>query len=65
MKLLVQYDPLKNVFIKVGERAVICPIDHQSRYVCNYLPVITTKVISYDVVTGEFETMNTRYIPKE
>ncbi|MBC8737101.1 hypothetical protein F6X40_09800 [Paraburkholderia sp. UCT31] len=49
---------------KVGQSAVVLPVDHQSPLVSNTKYVRTSVVLAYDTVTGEFETCNTRYQPR-
>lgn len=49
--------------IRVGEGAIVLPIDHPNRdMVSNTCAAITSKVVSHNVETGEFETLNTVYI---
>lgn len=48
--------------IAVGGCACIIPIDHYSEYVSNGRYATTSTILSYDSNTGEFETMNTRYV---
>lgn len=49
--------------IVVGEAAMVQPIDHYATdRVSNTKPVFTSKVVSYDKSSGEFETMNTKYV---
>lgn len=52
--------------IKLGSRALIHPIDHpDSEHVSNQTWVLTSKVIWHDSESGNFETLNTMYVPKE
>jgi len=51
--------------IKVGGRAWLGPVfDHHDQYLVPAgAPYVTTsRVVSYDEATGNFETMNTRYV---
>lgn len=50
-------------YIKVGQSALVVPVDHPSPNVSNEDIVHTSTVISYDEQTGEFETKNTIYKP--
>ena len=61
-KPVVQYATAS--FIRVGERADVVPVDHPDTFnVTNGEWASTSKVLSYDANTGEFETLNTRYVP--
>lgn len=52
--------------INLGQRAIVYPIDHpDSENVSNKTWVLTSKVIWHDSESGDFETLNTKYIPKE
>lgn len=63
-KKIVHYNAQKPVYIRVGTSAFVTPIDHpDSERVSNTRPVQTSKVLSFDISTGEFETMNTLYKP--
>lgn len=63
MKKVVQYSEILLGPVK-GQRAVVIPIDHPDKLnVSNNLPATTTSVVSYDEVTGQFETANTLYVP--
>lgn len=48
--------------IEVGYCAYVWPVDHPN--CSNTKVVMTSEVQSYDAESGEFETMNTKYIPK-
>lgn len=61
VKPVVQYLRNKAQFICVGFGARVQPIDHPSELVSNTSWIVTSKVISYDIKTGEFETLNTKY----
>jgi hypothetical protein len=63
VKPVVQYLRNKAQFICVGFGATVQPIDHPSELVSNTSWIVTSKVISYDIKTGEFETLNTKYTP--
>ena len=63
VKPVVQYLKNKSQFICVGFGATVQPIDHPSELVSNTSWIVTSKVISYDIKTGEFETLNTKYTP--
>jgi hypothetical protein len=61
-KQAVTYDSSKEV-VFVGGRALVCPIDHPDQEnVTNTKEVITSRVIRI-MTNGEFETLNTIYIP--
>lgn len=48
--------------IKVGHAATVIPLDHPDEYlVTNGQIAHTSRVVSYDKATGNFETRNTRY----
>ena len=61
MKPVVKYKHDLNNFIQVGMSAYVFPLNHPSKYVSNQFLVKTSKVISFDKETGDFETMNTIY----
>ena len=66
LKSIVHY--YKNLMhdINLGGKAFIHPVDHpDTERVSNTTWVFTSKVISHDPDTGEFETLNTKYVPKE
>lgn len=63
IKPVVRYLKNKSQFISVGMGATVQPIDHPSELVSNTSWIITSKVISYNIKTGEFETLNTKYVP--
>lgn len=58
-KPTVRYSPF-GAFIVVGTSAYVVALDHPS---WGHSPVTTSTVQSYDKATGEFETLNTRYVP--
>jgi len=60
-KPVVRYHKDKGESIHVGVCAFIYPIDHPSPLVSNQGMVRTSMVIGHDVMTGDFETMNTCY----
>ena len=63
-KKIVHYNAQEPVEVYVGFAAFVTPIDHpDSEHVSNTRPVQTSKVLSYDKSTGEFETVNTLYKP--
>jgi len=62
MKPVVKYKHDLNNFIQVGMSAYVFPLNHPSKYVSNQFLVKTSKVISFDKETGNFETMNTIYV---
>ena len=59
-KPIVRYNPTHNDSIEEGVSAYVVTIDHP---VLGSQPVKTSTVQKYDKVTGEFETLNTKYIP--
>lgn len=63
-KKIVHYNRNEETFIKVGLSAFITPIDHpDTDNVTNTMVARTSRVITYDASTGEFETVNTLYKP--
>lgn len=56
MKKVVKYDASKVVFIEVGYSAIVHTIDHPNTSNYSDRPVKTSTVLSYDEITGEFET---------
>lgn len=64
-KKVVQYKTGPGQYIRVGQRAIVWPIDHYSELVSNEKAVMTSVVLSYDAVTGNFETQNTIYVLSE
>lgn len=63
MKPIVHYKGLA-FHIAVGRSATVFPVDHYNQeLVSNTTFVHTSRVVSYDQKTGEFETQNTRYVP--
>lgn len=52
-----------NPFIVVGERAAVITVDHPASYLNEAPYVSTSRVESYDKLTGVFETLNTLYVP--
>lgn len=65
MKPTVRYIPTPANFIEAGKRAHIVPIDHPdpNQQIDNGYPVWTSMVIFIDYETGNFETLNTKYVP--
>jgi len=63
LKSIVNYVPSEDNYIKLGERAVVFPIDHTSRLVSNNKFVLTSPVVGFDPINGGFETINTIYRP--
>lgn len=61
MKPVVKYKYDLNNFIKVGESAYVFPLNHPSSLVSNTKLIQTSRVISFDENTGNFETVNTIY----
>jgi len=48
---------------RVGQSAIVKPVDHPSNLVSNERLVITSHVTRVNKHTGEFETENTLYVP--
>ncbi len=65
-KPVVYYDASKYHYINVHFYAHVYPINHPNPNgtVSNEKCVITSKVITHDEHTGEFETQNTIYKPR-
>lgn len=61
-KPTVRYNATAGFFIEVGMPAFISTIDHPNT--SNYADrsVKTSRVISHNEVTGDFETKNTKYV---
>lgn len=50
--------------IEVGYSVLVVPVDHpDEENVSNNVPASTSRVVSYNEETEEFETMNTFYTP--
>lgn len=63
MKPVVRYKAL--AVCKVGDEALVFPLDHPGNRVSNAKVARTSRVVRYDRRSGEFETENTRYVPTE
>lgn len=64
MKKVVHYIVSPDNFIVEGTVAFVVPVDHPDTYnVTNNYPVRTSKVLKFDIQTGEFETLNSIYKP--
>lgn len=63
MKPVVHYteDHMHFPNIKVGSHANIIPVDHPRGHL-NGRWCVTSQIISVDGDTGDFETLNTRYV---
>jgi hypothetical protein len=65
-KKVVQYAVTPHTSIQVGMGALVSPVDHpDTENVTNGLHAFTSEVLSYDTETGEFETLNTKYVPQK
>lgn len=65
IKPIVHYKSLHGSIV-VGQSATVFPVDHpDAENVSNTTVAFTSNVVSYSPETGEFETMNTRYVPLE
>ena len=63
-KKVVQYTVSPYTSIVVGQRALVIPVDHPDTVkVTNGVHAFTSEVIAYNSETGEFETLNSRYLP--
>lgn len=62
-KDIAYYDKSKYHTITVGGIAIIYPLGHKN--VTDGTLAQTSRVVSYDEVSGVFETKNTVYIPKQ
>lgn len=65
MKPVVHYDSSKPgaAFPKVGSPCYVWPVDHPDKtHVSNTKMVKTSQVVAVHK-NGEFETLNTRYVP--
>ena len=62
-KDIAYYDKSKYYKVEVGAYAIIYPLGHKN--VANGSVAKTSRVVSYDEVSGVFETKNTMYVPKE
>ena len=66
MKKIVHYDTSKGVMQHSSGGILLWPIDHpDTNWVSNASYVLTSRMISQDLETGEFETENTRYVPNQ
>ena len=64
-KKVVQYVVSPHTYIREGESALVVPVDHpDTENVANGVHARTSTVVSYNTDTGEFETLNTRYVPQ-
>lgn len=65
-KPIVHYEKNDNLMsqVQVGKPAVLFPVDHTSPFVSNTMLALTSRVVSFDPLTGEIETENTCYIPQ-
>lgn len=63
-KPIVFYKGNENPYIVVGGRGFVFPINHPSELVSNTSWIQTSPVLSYDRLTGVFETENTIYKPQ-
>lgn len=63
-KKIVHYAPADaDIFpIRVGYSTFVYPKDHTSSLISNKSLSKTSTVISYDEVTGQFETLNSVYV---
>lgn len=65
-KPTVQYE-LGSLYVRgIGEGAWLVPVDHPSAdgyNLTNGRLATTSAIVSYNEVTGEVETKNTRYVP--
>lgn len=59
-KPVVQYLPNAWNYVNVGQRASVYALNHPHLGADR---ISTSKVVSYDSNTGEFETQNTLYVP--
>lgn len=64
-KPVVEYLPAGDFPILVDERAYIFTYGHPATYLDKAPYVITSPVVSYDKNTGNFETLNTKYVLKK
>lgn len=64
-KPVVEYVPSGMTTIEVGCAAYIHVFGHPAAYLDKANYVITSAVVSYDEETGNFETINTKYVLRE
>lgn len=64
MKPIVKYKASEPHRIVLGASACVFPINHPNPngLVSNTKQIFTSTVLSYDRSTGDFETLNTRYV---
>lgn len=62
MKPVVKYRVFLPGHIVVGSRAIVFAIDHYNPMIPPNELVNTSTVQTYDEATGEFETLNTKYV---
>jgi hypothetical protein len=64
-KPIVHYDrdaSMKST-IRVGNSAIVRPLDHTSEWVSNTQLIATSSVVKNNNKTGIFETLNSIYVP--
>lgn len=54
-----------DVPVVVGERAIVKVIDHPASYLNDAPFIYTSGVVAIDPGTGDFETLNTKYVKVE
>lgn len=64
-KPVVEYTPARMSGIVVGYSAHVHTFGHPASYLDNAHYVTTSGVVSYDEETGNFETLNTKYVLKK
>jgi hypothetical protein len=62
-KPVVYYRTDVDFFVKMGQGAIVHPVNHPSDLVSNTKAVLTSEVIQFNPINGGFETMNTVYQP--
>lgn len=63
-KPIVHYRTDVDFYVKMGQGAVVHPVDHpNSARVSNTKHVVTSQVIAFNPIEGGFETANTIYRP--
>ena len=63
-KQVVHYRAGSAFNVHVGQRASVIPLDHPDTVLVeNGYTATTSRVVSYDANTGEFETLNSLYKP--
>ena len=64
-KPIVEYLPIDGITIEVGYRANVMTYNHPAAYLNDAPYVNTSMVVAYNSVTGDFETVYSKYVLKK